>query len=246
TRLVIDIGRAGMLGFFGAAGLTRDRVERAVDELIAELGDRYAWGSNLIHSPNEPELEAAVADLYIRKGVRRVEAAACMSLTPSIARYAFTGITRDAEGRIHRPNHVFAKISRLEVARRFLSPAPRELLDGLVQQGLLRADEAALAATLPVAEDITVEADSGGHTDNQALPAVLPTILRLRDELTAQHGYTRPIRVGAAGGLGTPSAVAAAFQLGAAYVLTGSVNESSFQSGLDPSGRALLAQAGVA
>src|SRR5690606_11323044 len=63
TRRIIDIGRAGMLGFFGAAGLTRGRVERAVDELIAELGDRYAWGSNLIHSPNEPELEAAVADL---------------------------------------------------------------------------------------------------------------------------------------------------------------------------------------
>src|SRR5690606_13061438 len=123
-------------GFFGAAGLTKDRVERAVDELVAELGDRYAWGSNLIHSPNEPELEEAIADLYIRKGVRRIEAAAFMSLTPAIVRYAFTGITQDASGHIHRPNHVFAKISRLEVARRFLSPVPAALLDGLVSRGL--------------------------------------------------------------------------------------------------------------
>ena len=36
---------------------------------------------------------------------------------------------------------------------------------------------------LPVAEDITVEADSGGHTDNRPLVALLPAILALRDEL---------------------------------------------------------------
>ena len=44
------------------------------------------------------------------------------------------------------------------------------------------------------------------------------------------YGYARPIRVGAAGGLGTPESVASAFALGAAYVLTGFrqhfVNES--------------------
>ncbi len=246
TRLVIDIGRAGMLGFFGAAGLSLARVEKAVDELIATLGDVYTWGANLIHSPNEPDLENAVADLYIRRGVRRVEAAAFMALTPAIVRYAYSGLTVDAHGSIHRARHVFAKVSRAEVARRFLAPAPREMLDALVQKGLLSAQEASLGARLPVAEDITVEADSGGHTDNQALSAVLPTILRLRDDMASTYGYARPIRVGAAGGLATPTAVAAAFQLGAAFVQTGSVNQASVQSGLDASGRKLLAQAGVA
>ncbi len=246
TRLVVAMGRAGMMGFFGAAGLTKTRVEQAVDELTRELGDRHTWGSNLIHSPNEPDLENAVADLYIRRGVRRVEAAAFMALTPAIVRYAFAGVTTDAQGRIHRERHVFAKISRAEVARRFMSPPPREMLDALVHKGLLTAAEAKLADRLTVAEDITLEADSGGHTDNQALTAVFPTILRLRDDLAATYGYTRPIRVGAAGGLGTPAAVASAFQMGAAYVLTGAVNESSVQSGLDESGRRLLAQAGVA
>ena len=46
----------------------------------------------------------------------------------------------------------------------------------------------------------------GGHTDNRPLAALFPAILGLRDELAAQHGYARPIRVGAAGGLGTPGA----------------------------------------
>ena len=83
-----------------------------------------------------------------------------------------------------------------------------------------------------MAEDITVEGDSGGHTDNQTLVALVPRILALRDEISARHGYTRDIRVGAAGGLGTPSAVAAAFALGAAYVVTGSVNQSAVDVGL--------------
>jgi trans-AT polyketide synthase/acyltransferase/oxidoreductase domain-containing protein len=55
-----------------------------------------------------------------------------------------------------------------------------------------------------VAEDVTVEADSGGHTDNRPLTALFPVIAQLRDDSCAEHGYTRPIRVGAAGGLGTP------------------------------------------
>ncbi len=251
SRIVIEMGRAGMLSFFGAAGLDAERVERALDEIQQALGPGEAgrgpvWGSNLIHSPNEPALEARVADLYIRRGVRRISAAAYMGLTPMIVRYAATGLSQRPDGSLHRRHQVFAKVSRPEVAARFLSPPPGELLDALVARGELSAEEARLARHLPVAEDITVEADSGGHTDNRPLSALFPTMLALRDRLAAQHGYARPIRIGAAGGLGTPSAVAAAFALGAAYVLTGSVNQSAVESGLSDEGKALLAQAELA
>jgi PfaD family protein len=252
TDLVIAMAKANMLGFFGAAGLGYPRVEEAVGRLRAALegaalqGSRLAWGMNLIHSPNEPELEEAVADLYIRSGVNRVSAAAYMALTPAIVRYAASGLTTDPSGRILRTRHVFAKISRPEVARHFLSPAPPAMLQGLVARGLLTANEAALAARVPVAEDITVESDSGGHTDKQALGAVFPVICELRDALAAEHGYERPVRVGAAGGLGTPRSVAAAFSLGAAYVLTGSVNQSAIESGLSVEGKKMLAQASMA
>ena len=102
TELVTAMAQAGMLAFFGAAGLTRDRVSAALDELQATLGDRYSWGSNLIHSPNEPELEAAIADLYIRRDVRRVSASAYMGLTPALVRYACTGLRIDAAGNTQR------------------------------------------------------------------------------------------------------------------------------------------------
>jgi trans-AT polyketide synthase, acyltransferase and oxidoreductase domains len=252
ARMVIEAAQAGFLAFFGAAGLDPARISGELDTIEAalpapapgELGP--AWGSNLIHAPNEPEHEEAVADLYIRRNVRRVSASAYMSLTPAIVRIACTGLRQMPDGRIHRDRFVFAKISRPEVARRFLAPAPADILDLLVQRGDLTAEEARLGRLVPVAEDYTVEADSGGHTDNQALTALFPTIQVERDRAVAKYGYRRPIRLGAAGGIGTPTAVAAAFALGAAFVLTGSVNQACIESGLHESGRRLLCNAGLA
>ncbi|MGE0785461.1 MAG: PfaD family polyunsaturated fatty acid/polyketide biosynthesis protein [Sandaracinaceae bacterium] len=244
TDLVIAMARAHMLGFFGAAGLPFPEVERALGRLELELGGtELAWGMNLIHSPNEPALEEAVADLLLRRGVRRVSASAYLGLTPAIVRYAVAGLAAAPDGSILRHTHVFAKISRPETARHFLSPAPGPILEALVSQGKITAEQARLAARVPLAEDITVEADSGGHTDRQSLSAVFGTIAELRDELSAQHDYPRPVRVGAAGGLGTPRSVAGAFSLGAAYVLTGSVNQSAIEAGVCEAAKRMLAEA---
>lgn len=245
--LVIAMSRAGMLGFFGAGGLSLPRIEAGLEEIQTALaGSGLSYGVNLIHSPAEPELEHAAADLFIRRGVERVCASAYMDLTPSIVRYAAHGLTRHSDGRVLRRNHVFAKISRPEVARRFASPAPAELLDLLVSRGELTRDEAGCAAQVPIAEDITVEADSGGHTDNRPLGALFPLIRSVVETIARERAYARPIRVGAAGGLGTPAAVSSAFSLGAAYVLTGSVNQSAVEAGLSLEGKKMLAQTGVA
>lgn len=246
TRMCIAMAEAGMVGFFGAGGLGYPRVEAAVDELVSKLGKRLPWGVNLIHSPNEVALENRVADLLIRKGVPIISASAFMGLTPAIVRCAAAGLHLDANGRIVRKHRVFAKISRREVAIRFMSPAPADMLKDLVANKLLTATEAELAAKIPVAEDITVEADSGGHTDNQLLVALFPTIMALRDELAVKFAYDRPIRIGAAGGLGTPGSLAAAFAMGAAYVVTGSVNQAAVESGLSEAGKTMLAEADVA
>jgi len=74
----------------------------------------------------------------------------------------------------------------------------------------------------------------------------VPTIAPPRDGIGTARNYTPPLRIGAAGGLGTPASVASAFALGAAYVMTGTVNEAAVESGLSEAGRLLLAQAGIA
>ena len=245
TRMVIAMAEAEMLGIFGAAGLDPAAIADAIHELRGALGDR-PWGVNLIYSPAEPGLEERTADLLLSSGVRIISASAYMDITRPLARCAAAGLRLDAAGQITRPVRIFAKVSRPEVAEKFMSPPPARLLAAAVADGQLTEDEARLAARVPVAEDVTVEADSGGHTDNQPLGAMLPAILSLRDAVAARYGYQRRIRVGAAGGLGSPQAVAAAFALGAAYVLTGSVNQLAVESGVSADARALLAQADLA
>jgi PfaD family protein len=198
---------------------------------------------NLIHSPGEPALEAGVVDLYLRRRVRLVEASAFLNLTLPVVRYRVTGIERDGSGRIIAPNRIIAKVSRVEVASKFMAPPPAGLLRELVAAGELTPDQAEWAARIPMAEDITAEADSGGHTDNQPAIVLLPTMLALRDQMQAQQGYDRPLRVGAAGGISTPWAAAAALAMGAAYLVTGSVNQSCLEAGTSDAARRMLAQA---
>ncbi|WP_285753729.1 PfaD family polyunsaturated fatty acid/polyketide biosynthesis protein [Lentzea sp. NBRC 105346] len=243
TQMVIAMARAEMLGFFGAGGLAPQRVEAAVDELVRELGDAPNWGVNLIHSPNELAIEERVAELLISRGVPIVSASAYMGLTPAVVRCAVAGL-RLVDGVVVPRRRVFAKVSRPEVAAQFMSPAPDEILRVLLDRGQITAEEAALAARVPVASDITVESDSGGHTDNRPLVSLLPAIIGLRDSIVAQHGFT--IRVGAAGGLGTPASVAGAFALGAAYVVTGSVNQACVEAGISAEAREMLAAADIA
>jgi trans-AT polyketide synthase, acyltransferase and oxidoreductase domains len=245
AELVEAIGGVGMLGFFGAAGLSLDRIEVAIIRIKQNLGDR-PFGFNLIHSPGEQAHESATVDLYLRHGVRRVEASAFLDLTPHVVRYRLTGIRRGKGSEVITPNRVVAKVSRVEVASKFLGPAPEKIVRELVAQGHLTAEQAELAKQIPVAQDLTVEADSGGHTDNRPAITLLPTILALRDRLQEHYRYAGPLRVGLGGGIATPASAAAAFAMGAAYVVTGSVNQACVESGSSDAVRQMLAEAGQA
>src|SRR5947207_14402180 len=95
------MSRAGMIGFFGAAGLSLTRVEAAIDRLQRQLGS-MPHGFNLIHSPSEPHLEEAVVGLYLRRGVHLVDAVAYRDLTLPVVRYRVHGIHPASAGRLLR------------------------------------------------------------------------------------------------------------------------------------------------
>lgn len=242
VEMVEEAGRAGMIGFFGTAGLSIDKIEEAIDRLQLSLTN-LPFGFNLIYSPNDPGLEAATVQLYLKKGIKLVSVSAYMDLTLPIVYFRVKGIHRQSSGNIVCPNKVIAKVSRIEVARKFFSPPPEKLLSQLLDQKMITKEEAALASSIPMAEDLTAEADSGGHTDNSQAISLLPTMLALRDEISEKFKYERPPRVGLAGGIATPEATAAAFAMGAAYVLTGSVNQSCVEAGTSETVRQMLAEA---
>jgi PfaD family protein len=250
ARMVAALARAGVLGSFGAAGLLPGRIDEALGAIRRDAPGR-PFACNLIHSPSEPALERAIVDACLRHEVRAVEASAFMDLTSEIVRYRLAGLRRDAAGRVVATHRVIAKVSRAEVAEKFIRPAPGALARDLAERGEISAEQAEWAAGLPLADDVTVEADSGGHTDRRPLTVLLPDILALRDRLARELGYTTSgypveVRVGAAGGIGTPAAAAAAFAMGAAYVVTGSVNQASVEADQSDTVKRLLAAAGVA
>jgi len=242
---VVRLARAGLMGFFGAGGLTLDEIEAALCDIRAQLGDTGRFGMNLLATPDDPAVEREIVARYLRHDVRYLEAASYLQVTAGLVHFRFQGAYRAPDGTPRTRRYIVAKVSRPEVATAFLSPPPQALLDRLVAEGALTADEAAVAASLPVAGDVCVEADSGGHTDAGSPYALMPAMVRLRDEMQTRYRYPQRIRIGAAGGIGSPESAAAAFVLGADFVVTGSVNQCTPEAGTSDAVKDLLATVDV-
>jgi trans-AT polyketide synthase, acyltransferase and oxidoreductase domains len=244
-ELVVRMGQAGLLGFLGIGGLKRERIEADLLYIQRELRDQGVYGLNLLASPMQPELEESTVDLYLRLNMPRIEAAAFTQVTAALVLYRVKGLRQNRDGTIHIPNRILAKVSRPEVAQQFLSPPPDTLLQRLVESRRINNLEMQLARRLPMADEICVEADSAGHTDRGVLHTLLPVMLRLRDQVVRERDYPIAVYVGAAGGLGTPEAIAAAFILGADFVLTGSINQCTVEAGTSETVKDLLQEANV-
>ena len=244
AEMVIKLGLAGYMGSFGSGGLSLDEVEKAIDEIQFRL-PQGPYLINLLHSPDDEDREEAMVTLFLEKEVRAIEASAFVDPSPALIRYRLAGLTA-SDGGAYPHNHVIAKVSRSQVATKFMSPPDAGVVASLLAKGLITEDQAEWAEHVPVADDITIEADSGGHTDNGPLISLLPMIIDLRDEIQAEREYAQLIRVGAAGGIATPMSAAAGFEMGADYVVTGSVNQSCVEAGTSDYVKQVLARVDMA
>jgi PfaD family protein len=241
-EMVITLGKANILSSFGAGGLSLARVEAAIHKIQQALHNK-SYAFNLLHSPSEPAIERRLINLYLQHQVRIVEASAFLDLSDNIVYYRAAGLSLNSANQIEINNKIIAKVSRQEIAIKFLQPAPTKILTQLVEQGLISELQANLAAKIPMADDITIEADSGGHTDNRPLVCLLPYILELRDEIQRKYNYEKPVRIGVAGGISTPQSALASFMMGAAYIVTGSINQSCIEAGTSEYTKKLLSEA---
>jgi len=241
-EMVIALGKANILSSFGAGGLLPARVESAIHKIQQALHNK-SYAFNLLHSPSEPAIERRLINLYLQHQVRIIEASAFLDLSDNIVYYRAAGLSLNSANQIEINNKIIAKVSRREIATKFLQPAPTKILTQLVEQGLISELQANLAAKIPMADDITIEADSGGHTDNRPLVCLLPYILELRDEIQRKYNYEKPVRIGVAGGISTPQSALASFMMGAAYIVTGSINQSCIEAGTSEYTKKLLSEA---
>jgi trans-AT polyketide synthase/acyltransferase/oxidoreductase domain-containing protein len=241
-ELVVCLGRAGVLAFLGLADLRPERAEQDILQVLAELRDGAPWGANLTADPHDPARTGRTVDLLLRHGVPCAEAAGFTAIDADLVRYRISGLRPGPDGRPLLARRLLAKVSGLDTARQFLAPPPPPLIRQLRERGVITEQESVLASRVAMADDICAESYSSGLT-------LLPAILALRD---AQHGRGGPgrsdlpaVRVGLGGGLGTPQAVAAAFAMGADFVLIGSVNQCTPQAATSALVKDMLAAAGL-
>ena len=243
--LVIRMSKAGMLSFYGTGGLKLDRLEADIQSIQQQLTNGKPYGMNLVHDPIDITIEEKTVDLFLRYGIRHLEASAFMGITPALVKYRAKGLARKPDGSVAVNHTIMAKISRPDVGQTFLSPAPDRMIDKLVQEGKLTYQEAEMVREVPMADDLCAEADSGGHTDHGVAFALLPAIINLRDDMMSHYGYEKRVRVGAAGGIGTPEAAASMFLMGADFILTGSINQCTVEAGTSDMVKDLLTQMNV-
>ena len=145
--------------------------------------------------------------------------------TRYLVRYQLLGLSSAGKNSAQEP------CSHPSVVKQFLAPPPQKLVQEFLRDGLITAEQATCARCMPMADAITVEGDSGGHTDSRPLSVILPSVLQLRDHAMDEYGYSSSICVGAAGGIATPMAIRGALAMGAEYVLLGSVHQATVEAG---------------
>ncbi|MCP4482864.1 MAG: PfaD family polyunsaturated fatty acid/polyketide biosynthesis protein [bacterium] len=230
AEMVISMGKAGILCSYGAGGVSPKIIEKAIIDIQKELPNGpYCF--NLIHSPYETAAEMNAVKLYLKYNIDIIEASAYINLTPSLVYYRASGLSRDKNGNIIIKNKVIAKVSRTKIAQRFMEPPSKKFVKKLLEEGLITQEQADLVMQVPIADSITIEADSGGHTDNRPLISIYTVIKNLRDQLHEKYNLKDKIHIGVAGGISTPHSALAAFSMGADYVVTGSINQSCIEAG---------------
>lgn len=236
--MVVRAAKAGMLGFFGTGGLKYEDVELAINNIKGQVTTGY--GMSFMPNHSDEGYNKKMIDLFLDSGIHNIEASGFINIVPSIVKYRLKGLKDLGNGKIVSENKIIAKLSRPEIAIDFLKPAPSDIVKKLREDGEITEEEELLSQNIPLADDICVEADSGGHTDMGNAFVLLPTIIRLSEEIFRQYHYSKKVRIGLGGGIGTPEAVASAFLLGAKFIVIGSINQCTIEAGTSDLSKDLL------
>lgn len=230
VELVTALGNHDLLGIFGSAGLSTEQIENHLRLIHAQLLPDKIYGMCLLSNFHHPEEERRQVALFLQWQVPVIEISAFSAISEPLVYARVKGLARQG-GQIIIPRRLIAKCSRLNTARLFLSPPPLEHIQSLLQSGLISAEEAHLSQEISLVDDLALEMDSGGHTDQAVAFALLPGVIALKEEIQQQYNYQERIMIGCGGGIGTPAAIVSALALGADFIFTGSINQCTVESG---------------
>lgn len=229
-EMVERCAEAGLLGIYATNTLPYEQITHDVKYLTDRLGSKY-FGVAVSPDWSDSLREEAIIDILCRHRVRMVQFSRYINVSNTIVRYKANGLSSEGRQESGCENKVMIKLSRPEVAAVFARPAPEEMIRELLQVGEITDEQAERLRKMPIADDICVESNSAGRTDNASTLATFPAIAAMVAEISRQYHYHKRIRVGCAGSIGNPEAVAALFTLGADFVMTGSINQCTVEAG---------------
>ncbi|MFJ8525107.1 ACP S-malonyltransferase [Bacillus cereus] len=230
VNLVVQSAQNEILSYLGTNGLSYKEIRENLRDINERLANKWSYGCNLLADVHNPQKENELVDIFLQNNVRCLEASGFWSVSPSLIKYRAKGLKKSKNGNIQINNKILIKLTRSEVAKEFLSPISKQLLHQMVEQGEITYEEADMLKHVPIVDDICVMGDCGGPTDHGNLNLLLPSIIHLRDSYMSQYKFVKNVRIGAGGGIGTPTAAAVAFMLGADFILTGSINQCTVEA----------------
>ena len=230
-KFVIKMAKSGFLAFLGSYGLSISEVKTLVNSCKSKLQHNQRFGINIHYGTGDVIYHQQLISLCLNLSVSCIEVSGFDNVTRDLVRYRAKGLSQ-INGEINIKNKILLKTAKPIIAEVFMQSAPLHLLDQLLAENLISDDEHKLSKQIPMADDICVEGDSGWKNSQTVTIIKLPEIIELRDKHMADYRLSNKIRIGCSGGLGTPQALAAVFALGADFVLTGSINQCTVESGM--------------
>ncbi|MBB4952063.1 trans-AT polyketide synthase/acyltransferase/oxidoreductase domain-containing protein [Agrobacterium vitis] len=244
VALVAALARRGFLASLGTLGLSVAEVEARLIKLRSMLAPQERFSVNIVSSIAQPDHEQPLLALCGTYDVTTVEVSGYIRPTAALVAFRLRGLER-REGKITARNRIIAKLSQIEVAEAFLQPAPERLLNELLANGEITAEQAQLARHIPVADDICLAAEGGWYSERGNGWLLFPALRDMRDKVQRAVPYQQTPRIGFSGGIGDPEAAAAAFFMGADFIVTGTINQCTVEAETSDAVKDLLQDCGL-
>lgn len=228
-NFVVKMAKANMMSFLGTDGLNLSTIEKYILSIQNQLNNEETYGVNINYGYEDTGIESKIVDLCLKHNVNIIEASGFINLTEDIVRYRLNGLKENNDSSIYIKNSIFIKTSNLELIKLFLSPPPERIISKLLQENKITLSEANLAKFIPMVDNISIEFNSSRHA-NGTVGALLPVVIKVKDEMKVKYSYKQEIYIGAAGGICIPEAAIAAFVMGADYIVTGCINQCTVEA----------------
>ncbi|MEN8907794.1 MAG: hypothetical protein ABF289_17730 [Clostridiales bacterium] len=224
-EMIIELAKNGYLGIYGTKDVEFDQIENDIVKIKSIIPERI-FGCNIVHNVIEEQFEMKLIKMLLKYKINILEVSSFVNITLPLAYYRIVGIKERIEGGFVIGNKIMVKVSRVEIAKNFLKPAPEKIIRELINMSLINERQAKIAKEIPMADAITLEDNENNITQSFSY------LVDQRDELYKNSNTKYDVFLGLTGGIGSPVIALNMFNNGADYIVTGTINQCTVESGI--------------